>query len=129
MVETTRQDRHRPWYVLHLRQRQPSFADPPGLKRITLKVRVNNPQATWRPSPNSAISPASGPSLEPVIGEDGLPTTPIMLHLLDVFTKHFGCQFPFVNPKELSAQIAERTGSVFLFHSIAAIAARSVPLR
>lgn len=103
-----------------------------GLKRITLKVRVDNPQATWRPSlPESSLGlgapgTGSGPTIpvEEVIAPDGMPTTPIMRHLLDVFMTHFGCQFPFVDRQDLEAKIEERTGSVFLLNSIAAMAAR-----
>lgn len=104
-----------------------------GLKRITLKVRVDNPQATWRPSlPESSLGGlgapgiGSGPTIpvDDVIAPDGMPTTPIMRHLLDVFMTHFGCQFPFVDRQDLESKIEERTGSVFLLNSIAAMAAR-----
>jgi hypothetical protein len=113
----------------------PLTPDPPGLKRITLKVRVDNPQATWRPTfPETSLGAlgapgtgiGSGPTIpvEEVIAPDGMPTTPIMRHLLDVFMTHFGCQFPFVDRQDLESKIEERTGSVFLLNSIAAMAAR-----
>jgi hypothetical protein len=98
-------------------------SDLTGLKRITLKVRVDNPQATWRPN---APDPRLGTIIpvEEVLAADGMPTTPIMRHLLDVFITHFGCQFPFVDRQDLEAKIDARTGSIFLLNSIAAMAAR-----
>ncbi len=97
-----------------------------GLKRITLKVRVDSPQDTWRNySPRPAVQ---GPSETPqeVISPDGMPSIPIMRHLLDVFMVHFGCQLPFLDRQSLDAKIEARTGSMFLLNSIAAIAARWV---
>ena len=96
----------------------------PGLKRITLKVRVDNPQDAWRNySPRPAVQ---GPNDLPqeVISTDGAPSTPIMRHLLDVFMVHFGCQFPGLDRVALESKIESRTGSTFLLLSIAAIAAR-----
>lgn len=96
----------------------------PGLKRITLKVKLDNPVDTFRnASPRSAVQ---GPRDTPqeVIGQDGLPTPEIMRHLLDVFMAHFGCQFPFIDRQATEAKIEARTGSVFLLHAIAGIAAR-----
>jgi len=47
-----------------------------------------------------------------------------MRHLLDLFFIHFGCQFPFLDKMELESQVDSGTGSAFLFHAIAGIAAR-----
>ena len=95
-----------------------------GLKRITLKVRVDSPQDPWRNySPRPLVQSASDVNTE-VIAPDGAPSTAIMRHLLDVFMVHFGCQYPFLDRPSLEAKIESRTGSTFLLNSIAAIAAR-----
>ncbi|ORY29983.1 fungal-specific transcription factor domain-domain-containing protein [Naematelia encephala] len=96
----------------------------PGLKRITLKVRVDNPHDTWRnSSPRPAVS-GPGESTQEIFAPDGMPSPAIMRHLLDVFMIHFACQFPFIEKESIGPKIESRTGSVFLFTSIAAIAAR-----
>ncbi|KAL7424239.1 hypothetical protein Q5752_001825 [Cryptotrichosporon argae] len=97
----------------------------PGLKRITLKVRVHDPYTAIAASPQvggPGMGPGDGPA--ELIAADGSPSTPIMRHLLDVFMTHFGCQFPFLDRRDIEAKIEARTGSVFLLNSIAAIAAR-----
>lgn len=95
----------------------------PGLKKITLKVRVHTPQDTWKGSPAVTVC-GVGDTPQELIATDGLPSTGLMLHLLDVFITHFGCQFPFIDRRDLETKIEARTGSVFLLLSIAAIAAR-----
>ena len=96
----------------------------PGLKKITLKVRVDTPRDSWRiGTPHVAYtSPAELP--EEIIGPEGLPSSTIMRHLLDVFMSHFGSQFPFLDRHRLEDELDTKTGSVFLFNCIAAIAAR-----
>ena len=97
-----------------------------GLRRITLKVRIDNPKDVWRTfSPHLAVQ-GCGETTREVISPDGLSSTLIMRHLLDIFMSHFGCQFPFLDRQSLESKIEARTGSVFLLNSIAAIAARCV---
>lgn len=96
----------------------------PGLKKITLKVRVHTPQDAWAAaSPQAAVN-GLGEAAQELIAADGAPSTPVMKHLLEVFLAHFGCQFPFVERADLESKIENRTASVFLQLSIAAIAAR-----
>lgn len=93
----------------------------PGLKKVTLKVRVNTPSGeAAAASPTALLDSSAGELFAP----DGFPATPIMLHLLDVFRVHFGSQFPIVSELGLAAGIENRTASLFLLLSIAAIAAR-----
>lgn len=96
----------------------------PGLKKITLKVRVNTPQDTWQKASPQVTVPGPGDTPQELITTDGMPSVIIMRHLLDVFMTHFGSQFPFIDRTDLEAKIDARTGSVFLLLSIAAIAAR-----
>lgn len=98
--------------------------DVAGLKKITLKVRVTDSAAAFKASsPRAAFSELD---LVPqqVIDPNGMPSPPIMRHLLDVFFIHFGCQFPFLNKVELDNEVDRGTGSAFLFNAIAAVAAR-----
>lgn len=98
----------------------------PGLKRITLKVRVDTPQeALAKASPHTlpGTFPPEAPGLE-LVASDGAPSTLIMRHLLDVFMQHFGCQFPFLDKRELEQKIESRTGNAFLLNCIAGLAAR-----
>jgi hypothetical protein len=95
-----------------------------GLKKITLKVRVNNPQHQFT-FPLSNTPSSNGQSTQEVVGADGMPTPAIMRHLLDVFMVHFGSQFPALDKASLEAKIEAGTGSVFLLNAIAGIAARS----
>ncbi|ORY23128.1 fungal-specific transcription factor domain-domain-containing protein [Naematelia encephala] len=95
----------------------------PGLKRITLKVRVDSPRSTRSAASPMTVTSIGNDTME-VIGENGMPNPVIMSHLLDVFMEHFGCQFPCLNRAELDQSLASGTGSVFLFTCIAAIAAR-----
>jgi len=99
---------------------QDSYLITLGLKRTTLKVRIDIPQDQWR---NSSLQGAVQGSME-VLGPSGMPSPPIMRHLLDVFMIHFGCQFPFLNRRTVDGLIEQSTGSVFLFNSIASVAAR-----
>ncbi|GFZ45812.1 hypothetical protein JCM24511_03542 [Saitozyma sp. JCM 24511] len=96
----------------------------PGLKRITLKVRVDSPQETLQKASPRAALQGPGDTAQEVIAADGAPSTPIMRHLLDVFMVHFGCQFPFLDRQGLETKIENRTGSVFLLNCVAAMAAR-----
>lgn len=102
----------------------------PGLKKVTLKVRVHTPEDSWRAGSGSpAVVGGSGVAAVgagdgELITAEGYPSPGIMRHLLDVFMTHFGCQFPFISRAELEQHIGARTGSVFLLLSIAAIAAR-----
>lgn len=96
----------------------------PGLKKITLKVRVQDHQAALKaPSPHAAFL-EMGDVPQNLIGADGMPTPPIMQHLLEVFMVHLGSQFPFLDRDVLVRQVEARTGSAFLFNCIAAVAAR-----
>jgi len=92
----------------------------PGLKKYTLRVRVQAPQD----NAVGLITDTAATGQGELIGPDGLPPAPIMRHLLDVFMTHFGCQFPFIDRGDLEGKIENRTGSVFLLLSIAAVAAR-----
>jgi hypothetical protein len=109
----------------------------PGLKRITLKVRIDTPEeALQRMSPrvplgNAAANGATGgrgvgEGQQPVqlLSPDGSPDPTIMRHLLDVFMVYFGCQFPFIDRADIERKIEARTGNVFLLNCIAGIAAR-----
>lgn len=100
-------------------------ADQPGLKKITLKVRVAECPSLWKSSTSHSIADTNNNPQE-VIDPTGLPNSTIMRHLLDVFFIHFGCQFPFLDKTELEAQVDAGTGSAFLFNAIAGVAARSV---
>lgn len=92
----------------------------PGLKKVTLKVRVNTPSWEAAASPAAALDASAGELLAP----DGFPATPVMLHLLDVFRTHLGAQFPLVGELGLEAGVENRTASLFLLLAIAATAAR-----
>jgi hypothetical protein len=61
-----------------------------------------------------------------ILDADGMPAAPIMRHLLDVFIDMLGSLFPWVEKDVLCSQIENRSGSVFLFNAIAAVAARFV---
>ena len=92
-----------------------------GLKRITLKVRVESA------SPSSSVNLArsgAGDATEPVVNPDGSPNVTIMHHLLGVFMEHFGCQFPALDHQSLDSDLLIGNGSVFLFLCMAAIASR-----
>ncbi|BEI95017.1 uncharacterized protein CcaverHIS019_0705980 [Cutaneotrichosporon cavernicola] len=78
----------------------------PGLKRLSLKVRVAPSSPAHLPSPMGMGD----------IGVDGMPSPPLMAHLLQVFNEHFGCQFPALKQGP--------EGNVFLSNAIAATAAR-----
>jgi hypothetical protein len=108
------------------------------LKKYSLRVRVTSSEEETKPripkmtkavaakipAPRPISSLPLNPDTDDLIGPDGMPSAPIMRHLLDVFMQHFGCQFPFVDQADLERKIADGTGSVFLLLSIAAIAAR-----
>lgn len=89
----------------------------PGLKRLSLKVRIEN-------EPRTYPSPAPGLVSDDMFGTDGMPVTPVMQHLLDVFSERFGCQFPALEREALLRDLEAGSGSVFLFNCIAAMAAR-----
>ncbi|KAK4687889.1 hypothetical protein P7C73_g2220, partial [Tremellales sp. Uapishka_1] len=93
----------------------------PGLKRITLKVRVE------KPSTRDATIPAPR-SIEDIPSEvvdpDGMPKVAIMKHLLHLFMLHFGCQFPSLDRGQLEMDMELKRGSIFLLNSIAATASR-----
>lgn len=91
----------------------------PGLKKVTLKVRVNTPSGEAT-TPSAALDGSASELFAP----DGFPATPVMLHLLDVFRVHFGAQFPLVAELGLEAGVENRTASLFLLLAIGAIAAR-----
>ena len=98
----------------------------PGLKKITLKVRVTDSAAAFKTSsPRAALSELDA-APQQIIDPSGMPSPPIMRHLLEVFFVHFGSQFPCLNKLELDNQVDAGTGSAFLFNAIAAIAARCV---
>ena len=97
-----------------------------GLKRITLKVRVDRPSGTRHAATPSTSSGLNADSLVEVIGTDGMPNISIMKHLLALFMIHFGCQFPFLDRARLEADLEAHTGSIFLLNCIAATASRYV---
>lgn len=100
----------------------------PGLKKITLKVRVADSVAALKTSsPRAALNELDA-APQQVIDPSGMPSPSIMRHLLEVFFVHFGSQFPFLNKIELDNQVDAGTGSAFLFNAIAAIAARWVSI-
>ena len=93
-----------------------------GLKRITLKVRVDR-SAGNRQLP----TPTAGSNVDiptEVVGTDGMPNIPIMKHLLDLFMVHFGCQFPLLEHRRLEADLEAGIASIFLLNCIAATASR-----
>ena len=93
-----------------------------GLKRITLKVRIDTPaEALQRTSPNAAGSANVGQDL---FMADGTPEPSIMKHLLDLFMLHFGCQFPSIDKEDMISKIDAKEGNVFLLNCIAGVAAR-----
>lgn len=92
-----------------------------GLKRITLKVRIEHPSA---PFAAATYSDSPGTSLQRLVDSDGAPTSEIMKHLLDIFFLHFGCQFPFLDRQILEDQVDRRNGSVFMMNCVAGLAAR-----
>lgn len=91
----------------------------PGLKRLSLKVRVEPPRT--HPSYPSPGVLGTG---EDLFRADGMPSAPVMRHLLDIFAERFGCQFPVLNHACLVRELEEGRGSVFLFNCVAATAAR-----
>lgn len=94
-----------------------------GLKKIILKVRVENPRAAPRP-PHPGLSEQPADIIQP----NGMPSPAIMDHLLDLFDIHFACQFPALRVDELRAEAMRGGGSIFLLNCIACSAARWVPL-
>lgn len=97
-----------------------------GLKRITLKVRV---EAASPASASASIRSGFGDvqqQQEDVISADGTPNLAIMRHLLSIFMEHFGSQFPFLDLQSLDTALLAGNGSVFMFDCIAAIASRCV---
>lgn len=72
-----------------------------------------------RPTPAPDGSPAVGVT-EPVDQY----SQETLLGLLDVFTDHFGAQFPCVDVGDIRDQIRRRTGSQFLLYSLCGLAAR-----
>lgn len=90
----------------------------PGLKRLSLKVRVEPQRPTYpSPSPSGLIG-------EDLFRADGMPAAPVMRHLLDIFAERFGAQFPVLDQASLLKDLEAGTGSVFLFNCIAATTAR-----
>jgi hypothetical protein len=118
------QDGHSTWSVSILETHYQ--IDIAGLKKITLKVRVADSVAAFKASSPRAAFSEMDQVPQQVIDPNGMPSPPIMRHLLDVFFIHFGSQFPFLNKVELGNAVETGTGSAFLFNAIAAIAARSV---
>lgn len=97
-----------------------------GLKKITLKVRVTDSAAAFKTSSPHAAFSELDQIAQQVIDPNGMPSPPIMRHLLDVFFVHFGSQFPFLNKVEIDEAVETGTGSAFLLNAIAAVAARSI---
>lgn len=96
-----------------------------GLKRITLKVRVNPPNEVPSSSPyTTGLLQGSPEAAQEIHGSDGMPGANVMRHLLDVFFHHMGAYFPSLERQTLESQIKDKTGSVFLFNCIASVAAR-----
>jgi hypothetical protein len=99
----------------------------PGLKRMTLRVRVTD-EASVRGvagrSPGETIFPSPGQAGE-LFDAPRTPSAVIMRHLIELFREHFGCQFPFLDLDRYLADLQEDNGSVFLLNCIAATAARS----
>lgn len=91
-----------------------------GLKRLTLKVRVESPPATLNIA-TPGITHAEGPQTQVY---EGMPPKHLMRHLIETFIQHFGCQFPSLEKETLEADLQGNTGSVFLFNCIAATASR-----
>lgn len=91
----------------------------PGLKRLSLKVRVEPPRPA--PPPFSFSPRMFG---EEMFTPNGMPSLPVMRHLLDIFEERFGCQFPVLGHDCLVKELEAGRGSVFLFNTIAATAAR-----
>lgn len=106
----------------------PQVSDVTGLKRITLKVRLDD---SVEPSTSPLHFLASSEETfilphetEPVIDEDGMPRQDLMVHLIDVFMTHFGCQYPALSRWQLERDLKEKSGSTLLFNCIASTASR-----
>ncbi|KAK1921479.1 hypothetical protein DB88DRAFT_513497 [Papiliotrema laurentii] len=91
----------------------------PGLKRITLKVRVEPPRKTSPGTTEDWMEKAPE-----VLMPNGMPSLMIMDHLLDLFDTYFGCQFPALEKDTLKEDIHRGGGSIFLLNCIACSAAR-----
>lgn len=93
----------------------------PGLKRVTIKVRLDAP-----PAMSPGVSPGSllgvDASHENLFDESGLPRAAILTHLLDIFEQHFECQFPALS--RVCLETARERGNAFLLNCVAAMAAR-----
>jgi hypothetical protein len=60
------------------------------------------------------------------VDDGGMPRHDLMLHLLDVFMTHFGCQYPALSRLQLERDLEQRSGSTLLFNCIASTASRWV---
>ena len=94
-----------------------------GLKRITLKVRVD-PFDRLQRGTSHTLTAVPGQLPQEVINAEAMPNQVIMQHLLSVCMAHFGCQFPFLDQATLEEQIVLGTGPVFLLNAIASVSAR-----
>lgn len=93
----------------------------PGLKRVTIKVRLDAPPERASASFGTLLGSPLYPTDE-LFDERGLPAPTLRAHLLDIFAQHFECQFPALSPDVL-AEAGER-GNAFLLNCVAAMAAR-----
>ena len=98
-----------------------------GLKRITLKVRLDNnadaPSVSMT-HPDVGLRKSTNTSQDRLVDEGGMPRYDLMVHLLDVFMIHFGCQYPALSRPQLERDLEQRLGSTLLFNCIASTASR-----
>ncbi|ORX40132.1 hypothetical protein BD324DRAFT_260361 [Kockovaella imperatae] len=95
----------------------------PGLRKITLKVKIDRQSTT-----SQNVSPINDlqdfdPGID-IFEPNGMPVKPIMRHILQIFSTHYECCFPYLDSTSLLQQLETDTGSVFLFNSIAGFVAR-----
>lgn len=95
-----------------------------GLKKMTLKVRLDDGSKTVSRSPMADDSWLLGPT--ELFGPNRAPSALIMRHLMILFEEHFGSQLPFLDFKRLQEDLDAGNGQVFLLNCIAACAARWV---
>ena len=98
-----------------------------GRQRYHLKLKAQSKKSGQTPN---AFDPSTPNTAEDELFQaDGMPNETLMLHLIDTFVDAFGDQFPFLTPKTLTRGLRNRSGSVFLYLAVAAVAARSASMR
>ncbi|GFZ47717.1 hypothetical protein JCM24511_05464 [Saitozyma sp. JCM 24511] len=98
----------------------------PGLKRVTIKVRVGPNVDAPSQEPLRLAGQGGTPKgrTEDLFDDRGLPRSDILVHLIDLFAQHFECQYPALDRHSLLRSAQEGSGSVFLLSCVAGMAAR-----